>query len=179
MVDRIAVHGASGSGKSTLARTLSARLGLPRTELDALFHQPGWTELATDEFRARVAAVVEGDRWVVEGNYRQVRDLVWARAEVIVVLDLPRWTVMHRLLGRTLRRGILRHELWNGNRESLGNLLSTDPDRNVVLWSWRTIERYHVEVPDEARAGAPHAHIVVLRRRHEVDRFADQLAPQV
>jgi len=178
VVDRIAVHGASGSGKSTLARTLSARLGLPRTELDALFHQPGWTELATDEFRDRVATVAAGERWVVEGNYRQVRDLVWARAELVVVLDLPRWTVMRRLLGRTLRRGVLRRELWNGNRESLANLLSTDADRNVVLWSWRSIGRYHAEVPDEARAGAPHARTVVLRGRHEVDRFVDEVAPR-
>lgn len=178
MVDRIAVHGASGSGKSTLARILSARLGLPRTELDALFHQPGWTELATDAFRERVASVVAGERWVVEGNYRQVRDLVWARAELVVVLDPPRWVVVRQLLGRTLVRGVARRELWNGNRESLANLLSTDPGRNVVLWSWRTIDRYHTEVPDEARAGASRARTVVLRSRHEIDRFVDEVAPR-
>ena len=57
---RIAVHGASGSGKTTLATALAARLGLARTELDALFHQPGWTELPTDEFRAEVASRVAG-----------------------------------------------------------------------------------------------------------------------
>jgi len=41
-------------------------------------------------------------------------------------LALPRWTVMRRLLARTVRRGIVRRELWNGNRESLRNLFSTD-----------------------------------------------------
>jgi len=75
MVDRIAVHGASGSGKTTLSRTLADRLGLPRTELDALYHQPGWTQLPTDEFRDEVARIAAGDRWVIEGNYHQVRDL--------------------------------------------------------------------------------------------------------
>jgi adenylate kinase family enzyme len=176
VADRIAVHGASGSGKSTLGRVLAARLGVERTELDALFHQPGWSELPTDEFRAVVARVVAGDRWVVEGNYHQVRDLVWARSELIVVLDLPRWTVMRQILGRTVRRGITRSELWNGNRESLGNLVSTDADRNVVLWSWRTLDRYHAELPAEVRAGAPHARLVVLRNRQEIARFVEDVA---
>ena len=174
MADRIAVHGASGSGKSTLARALADRLGLERTELDALFHQPGWTELPDAEFRAEVAAVVAGERWVVEGNYRQVRDLVWARAELIVVLDPPRWTVMRQLLGRTVRRGITRSELWNGNRESLVNLVSMNADRNVVLWSWRTLDRYHTEVPAEVGVDAPHARLVVLRTRDDVIRFVDE-----
>jgi adenylate kinase family enzyme len=175
-VQRIAVHGASGSGKSTLARILADRLSSPRTELDALFHQPGWTELPTDEFRDRVTGLVAGERWVIEGNYRQVRDLVWARADLIVVLDPPRWTVMRQLLGRTVRRGLRREELWNGNRESLANLLSADAGRNVMLWSWRTLDRYHVEVRDEARRLAPHAQVVVMRTRCDIDRLVDAAA---
>jgi adenylate kinase family enzyme len=68
VVDRIAVHGASGSGKPTLATTLSERLDLPRTELDSLYHQAGWTPRPVD------------------GNHRRVRDLVRARAARVVVL---------------------------------------------------------------------------------------------
>ena len=65
---RIAVHGASGSGKTTLATGLAERLGIGHTELDGLYHQPGWTELPTDEFRDAVARVVDGPAWVVDGN---------------------------------------------------------------------------------------------------------------
>lgn len=173
---RIAVHGASGSGKTTLARSIAARLGVEHTELDGLFHQPGWTEWPTPEFRAEVAARVARPGWVVEGNYRQVLDLVWARAQMIVVIDLPRPKVLAQLLRRTVTRGATRAELWNGNRESLRNLVSTDADRNVVLWSWRTHHRYHLEVPAEARAAAPHARVVVLRDRRAVDAFPDRLA---
>ena len=169
------MHGASGSGKTTLATTLAARLGVARTELDGLFHQPGWTELPTTEFRDRVARVVEQPGWVVDGNYRQVRDLVWARAQVIVILDLPRWRVMARLLRRTVVRSARRAELWNGNRESFSNLLSTDADRNVVLWSWRTHGRYHREVPAEARSEAGHATVVVLSERRAIAGFVDRL----
>jgi len=173
---RIAVHGASGSGKSTLAVALADRLGVERTELDGLFHQPGWTELPTATFRAEVARVVERPGWVVEGNYRQVRDLVWARAEVIVVIDLPRRRVMAQLLRRTVTRSARRTELWNGNHESFRNLLSTDEGRNVVLWSWRNHHPYHDEVPTEARAAAPHARVMVLTDRRAVDACPDRLA---
>jgi adenylate kinase family enzyme len=175
-VTRIAVHGASGSGKTTLATALAYRLGVARTELDALFHQPGWTTLPDDEFRAEVAARAAGPGWVIDGNYRVVRDLVWERAQLIVVLDPPRRRVMVQLLRRTVTRAALRVELWNGNRESFRSLVSTDDQRNVVLWSWRTHHRYHDVVPAEARSGAPHARVVVLRDRRSVDAFPDRLA---
>lgn len=173
---RIAVHGASGSGKSTLAAAIATRLGVAHTELDGLFHQPDWTERPIDEFRAEVAEVVDAPGWVVDGNYRQVRDLVWARAQVIVVIDLPRWRVIAQLMRRTLTRGATRVELWNGNKESLRNLVSIDANRNVVLWSWRTHHQYHDEVPGEARAEASHARVVVLNDRRAIEAFPCRLA---
>ncbi len=150
---------------------------MARTELDALFHQPDWTPLPADEFRAQVAARAAAPGWVIDGNYRTVRDLVWARAQLIVILDLPRWRVTAQLLRRTVTRAARRAELWNGNRESFRTLVSTDADRNVVLWSWRTHHRYRDEVPAEARAGAPHARVVVLHDRRSAAAFPDLLVP--
>jgi len=46
---RVLVAGTSGSGKTTLATTIAATLGLPRTEIDALFHGPAWTPRPTFE----------------------------------------------------------------------------------------------------------------------------------
>ena len=44
-------------------------------------------------------AAVTGERWVIDGNYTsQVKDLVWARADTVVWLDLPRRTVMRRII---------------------------------------------------------------------------------
>ncbi len=171
------MHGASGSGKTTLAVALGERLGLPHTELDGLYHQPHWTELDTGAFRDQVGRVVAGDRWVVDGNYRQVRDLVWERAEMIVILDLPRSMVMRQLIWRSVTRAAVGRELWNGNRESFSNLLSANADRNVVLWSWRTHHRYRQEVPDEVRSRAAHARRVVLHSHRTISAFVDGLVP--
>jgi adenylate kinase family enzyme len=133
---RVSVVGSSGSGKSTLAGELAARLGLPHIELDGIFHQRDWIPLPEAEFMERVSEATKQDGWVIDGNYSTVRGLVWSRADTVVWLDLPRRTVMRRLGWRTLRRVVLRTELWNGNREPLRNLFSRDPEQSVIAWSW-------------------------------------------
>lgn len=68
---RICVAGTSGSGKSTLNRELSARLGAPYTELDALYHGPGWAP--RQSFADEVREMIAGDAWVTEWQYSAVR----------------------------------------------------------------------------------------------------------
>lgn len=168
---RVAVHGASGSGKTTFARELARVLDASHLELDGLFHQPGWTSADPQDFRDRVAEFVERPRWVVDGNYRHVRDLVWSRADAIVLLDLSRARVTARVVRRTLGRLIARRELWNGNRESWGNLFSRDPERSIVLWSGTTYAHYHGQFADVVRRGAPSARLEVLRSPSQVRAF--------
>ncbi len=156
--------GCSGAGKTTLGRRLAALLGVPFAELDGLVHQPGWTPLPTDEFRAEVRRICAGDRWVVDGNYHSmVQDLVWDRADTVVWLDLPRWRVMGRVTARTLRRGVTRQELWNGNREQLRNLLSRDPERSIVLWTLTRHRKYHERYAAAAAAAAADPDLARLR----------------
>lgn len=153
---RISVVGNSGSGKTTLARRLAAVLEVPHLELDSVFHQPGWQPLDTEEFRDRVAAFISGESWVVDGNYSKVRDIVWARADTVVWLDLPRHRVMRQLAARTLRRMATRAELWNGNREPWLNLFRLDPEQSILAWAWTRHgvyrERYLAAQADPANA---------------------------
>ena len=154
-MQRVSVVGNSGSGKTTLARALSTRLAAPHLELDSVFHQPGWEPLPTEQFRARVAEFIAADRWVIDGNYSKVQDLIWQRADTVVWVDLPRRLVMWRVIWRSVRRAALRAELWNGNRERWGNLLHIDPAKSVIAWSWtrhrRYRERYLRAAADPAR----------------------------
>lgn len=167
---RVSVVGVSGAGKTTLGRRLGERLDVPSVELDSIFHQPGWQELPTDEFRRRVAEVVAGDGWVVDGNYSAVRDLVWERADTVVWLDLPRPLVMRRVIRRTLRRTVTREELWNGNREPLLAPLRLDPEKSMIRWSWvnhgKYVERYAAAGADPANG---HLRFVRLRTPAEVE----------
>jgi adenylate kinase family enzyme len=134
-MQRISIIGTCGAGKTTLAQALSARLGIPRVELDALYHGPGWTETPRDLFRERVSQAVSGPEWVVDGNYSAVRDLVWARADTVVWLDYPFPVTFSRVTRRTLRRLLTQEELWNGNRESLRLHFSRD---SLLVFAVRT-----------------------------------------
>lgn len=114
------IASASGNGKTTLARQAAARIGVPCVELDALVHGPSWTETSNEALRARLAPVLAGDGWVIDGTYtRKLGDLVLRSADQVVWLDLPIRTWMPRLIRRTVRRLLSREELWNGNRESV------------------------------------------------------------
>ena len=140
---RVAVVGCSGAGKTTLARELARRLGADHVELDSIFHQPGWTPLPTDIFRARLAARLRAPAWVVDGNYdSSVQDLVLPLADTVVWLDLSRSRVMRRVIGRTLRRVGRGIELWNGNRERWRNLFDPRPEQNIILWAFTRHGRY-------------------------------------
>lgn len=164
---RIAVIGNSGSGKSTVAALIARRLGAPHVELDAIYHQPGWVPLPVEEMRERVAATVAGERWVVDGNYSAVRDLVWSRADTIIWLDLPRLVVARQVVWRTLRRAAVRKELWNGNRERWRNLFSLDPEESVIVWSWSkhgTYRRQYTEAMHDPRWAGLHWIRVPSRR---------------
>jgi adenylate kinase family enzyme len=129
------VVGCSGSGKTTLARALARVMRVPNIELDGIFHQPGWTPLDDDTFRARVAKATEAPAWVVDGNYSIVREMVWQRADTVVWFDLPYAVVMARTVRRTVRRTVTRQELWNGNREPWSNLYSFDPKKSIIAWA--------------------------------------------
>src|SRR3546814_13448706 len=71
---RSSVVGVPGAGKSTVGRELARRLGSRFVELDSIHHQPGWTPLPREPFRARVAEELEADTWVVDGNYSAVQE---------------------------------------------------------------------------------------------------------
>ena len=158
-----------------LARVLDAEF----LELDSVFHQPGWVPLPREEFRRRVAAAVAGERWVIDGNYTsQVEDLVWARADTVVWLDLPRRTVMRRIIWRSLWRAAKRTELWNGNRERWRNFFSVDKEESVIAWAWQTHAATRAKL-EAARAdqGNSHLEFVRLTSPAAVRRFLRSAAP--
>jgi adenylate kinase family enzyme len=170
-VERVSVVGNSGSGKTSVARKLNRELGGDVLELDSIFHQPDWRELPREDFRAAVSGVVAGERWVVDGNYSAVIDLVWARADTVVWLDFPRWRVMWQVTGRTLRRLITREELWNGNREPLSNVTRLDPKRSIIAWAWTQHAKYRTRF-SAAMTDPAYRHVEFIRLRSPRDTAA-------
>ena len=130
---RISIVGSSGSGKSWLARRLSDQLAVPLHHLDALRRRDG-SLLPADEFRRRVEGLALQERWIIDGHYRDVRDLVWQRAEAIVWLNYPLSFVAGRLLLRFWRNGV--RGLMRSHRTK-GATLSMHSAPPAVSASWR------------------------------------------
>ena len=159
---RIAVVGTTGSGKTTMARRIAQRLAINHVELDALHWGPDWTPAPIERFREHTAQALDGDAWVVDGNYGKVRDIVWSRADTIVWLDYPLLVILGRLVWRTLRRVTTREELWQGNREHfVAQFASRD---SLFLWALRTYPRRRREYPMLLER-PEHAHLAVVRLR--------------
>lgn len=162
-MDRVAVVSSGpGAGKTTFARRLSRVIGAPHVEVDALFWGPNWTPVDRDLFRTRVAEAAARERWVLDGNYRAVRDLIWPRADTLVWLDYSLWRTFPRLLWRTLERWRDGAELWpgTGNRESFRLIfLSRD---SILLWALRTYPGRRKRFESDLARPA-HAHLRVAR----------------
>ncbi len=144
--------------------------------MDALFWGPNWTQSPDDVLRARVADAVQGDRWVIDGNYSRVQSIIWDRVDTVVWMDYPFRTVLWQLFWRTLRRVISREELWagTGNTERWGNAFASKD--SLFLWLLNTYRRTRRRY---ARADASpensHINFVQLTSRSETRKWLSDL----
>lgn len=159
---RIAVVGTTGSGKTTLARQLAQRLGYPHVELDALHWGPNWTPAPDDVLRERLTSALSTGTWIVDGNYRKVRDIVWGRADTLVWLDYALPVILWQLARRAVQRIVTREELWGSNRETWrGQFLSRD---SLFLWALQTYPKHRREYP-ALLANPSYAYLKLVRLR--------------
>ncbi|HEX9274486.1 MAG TPA: adenylate kinase [Candidatus Binatia bacterium] len=177
-MNRVVVIGTSCAGKTAFARSLACALSFPHVELDALYWQPNWIPRPSEEFRALTAQVLSEDRWVTDGNYGVVRNLVWSRATTVIWLNYGFPTVLWRAVTRTLRRVRTREELFSGNRESLRMAFFS---RDSILWwvlttfHWRR-KQYRVLFDT---ATFPQLVYVELRNSTEAENFLTRLETSV
>ncbi len=167
-VGRVLVVGSSGAGKTTMAAALAARLGLPHTELDALWHGPGW--VPRPEFERDVETMLATGRWVTEYQYRPVKARLLEQAEAVVWLDHRFGLVAARLLRRSVVRAVTGRAYWNGNRESFRMWLDAAHPLRIVFSRefWAKRRRTEAELTGAAARGVV---VVRLRGARAADRW--------
>jgi adenylate kinase family enzyme len=164
-MQRVAIVGSGGAGKTTLAIELGRRTGLPVIHLDRLHWQPGWVETPRDVWRVVQSRALEGDQWIVDGNYGGTFEIRFERADTIIVLSPSRW----RCIGRALRRSMA-----NRGRAIQAEGCPERLDLHFLKWVWR----YPVDSrPSLDAAISPYRssrEVVELRSTAQVSRFLDQ-----
>lgn len=168
-MQRVNVVGVSGAGKTTFARSLAARLGVPHVELDALHHGPNWAEPPLDVFRERVSNALQGEGWVVDGNYSKARDITWGRADTVIWLNYHWSVTFWRLWWRSMRRLVTQETLWeSGNRESWRLFFFSR--QSLFLWALKTYSRNRRQFPT-LFPQYPHLNVVTFETPRTAERW--------
>lgn len=84
---RVIIIGCPGSGKSTLGRALHEKTGIPLYHLDMMYWNADRTMVEKSVFLARLAAVLEKDEWIVDGNYGSTMEQRLVACDTVVFLD--------------------------------------------------------------------------------------------
>lgn len=176
-MNRIRVVGSTGSGKTTLGRHIAMRLDTPHLELDSIFHQADWQELDEHDFIERVTAFTDAERWVVDGNYSPVGDLITDKADTLIYLNYHLAFVLSRLIRRSLKRIMTKEVLWNGNQESWSALLSPNPKKNLILWMlFRHSQRRKLFTSQQFADDHLNLRIIILNDSGETEAFLTSLS---
>ena len=162
---RLWILGPCGSGKSWVADDLAARLGVAATHLDDIFWNPGWVKSSMDEVAAGIQPIMHRDRWVVDGNYRELRRQFADQIELYVWLDLPLRVTLPRVLARCMRRSLRREPCCNGNFETLRRTFAHRD--SLLLWAITSDRPRRAELSDELTTQRH----VRLRSQAEIDRW--------
>jgi adenylate kinase family enzyme len=161
---RVLVIGSPGAGKSRFARALGARTGLAVVHLDAAYWMPGWREPAHADWEARLDALLAHPAWIIDGNYARTLAQRLRACDAVVLLDLPRWLCLWRVLWRmACSLGRVRDDMAPGCPERF------DPAFLLYVWGYRRHSRPKVLRLLEQQRG--HVAVYRLRSRAQVRRF--------
>ncbi|MEZ6184457.1 MAG: AAA family ATPase [Planctomycetota bacterium] len=85
---RVVIVGNSGAGKSTLAERLAQEHDLARLDLDTIAWDPGPARRPLERSQAELEAfTAQHPRWVIEGCYADLAELLRDQATLLVFLD--------------------------------------------------------------------------------------------
>lgn len=86
---KIIVIGCPGGGKSTFARALSERCGLPLHHLDMMFWNADRTTVERSVFLDRLQTALDGEEWIIDGNYSSTMEMRISACDTVFFLDYP------------------------------------------------------------------------------------------
>ncbi len=162
-MERILIIGCSGSGKSRLARALGDKMGLPVVHLDQLWWKPGWENVTLQEFDEQLEAVLETDRWIIDGNFSRTMPLRLRYCDTIIYLDYSRWEcllgVAQRLIGS-----------YGKTRPDMGDGCPERFDWEFVKWVWN-FNKSNRNLNYTWIAQAKRAKTIILKNRKEAKAF--------
>ena len=161
---RILVIGSGGAGKSTFARRLGAILKLEVIHLDSLYWSSGWVEMPKDKWRAVVVELLQGDSWIIDGNYGGTLDVRLAACDGVIFLDVPRLICLQRVLKRVaLYRKAGRPDMAAGCRERV--------NWEFMKYVWDYPRKRKPALLKKLKSYSPTKSVVILKSQAEIESY--------
>lgn len=165
---RIAIIGCGGAGKSVLARQIGEVLGMDVHHLDALNWGPAWTPTPPDEWRRIQEELIQGDSWIIDGNYGGTLDLRLAAADTIIFLDYTTLTC----LWRAFKRRIVYH---GRTRPDMGRGCKEHIEWSYIKWILGYGRSQRPSVLARIEKHGAGKRVIILRRPREADALLGEL----
>ncbi len=166
---RILIIGSGGSGKSTLSRRLGEATGIEVVHLDKLHWRAGWVEPDKAEWGETVGQILQGDSWIIDGNYSGTLETRMAAADTVIFLDLPRTVCVWRILKRLMR-------YHNANRPDMAEGCNEKFDLKFLKWVWEYTARTKPKVESLLKKFQDKVKIIRLRSSKELKGFIENIS---
>ena len=174
---KINILGSSCSGKSTVSKKISKLLSIDLIDVDRINWQLGnWNELPKEDLRKELSETLKDkESWVVDGSYGIVRDIIWKDVDIIIWLNLPFYLIMYRYFTRTIKRIILKEQLFGANNVETFKMQFFSKN-SLLLWIlktfWSRKRRYEELFEEQRKLGK---RIIVVRNKRELDKVVEKL----
>ena len=162
MMKKVIVIGCPGSGKSTVSRALHNKTGIPLYHLDMMYWNADKTTVEKIVFLERLSAVLEKDKWIIDGNYGSTMEMRMAACDTVIFLDYPLDVCLD---GIKERRGKPRSDMpW----------IETEEDAEFIEFIKSYNEQQKPKVLELLEKYSD-KNIVVFKSREEADKFLSLL----
>ncbi|MFA5887424.1 MAG: AAA family ATPase [Candidatus Nanoarchaeia archaeon] len=165
---RIFILGTVGCGKSTFAKKLSAMLKIKHYDLDDVFWTSKFNKKRTEKERdKKFKSLCDKKEWIVEGVYSTWIEYGIKKADVVVLLKIPRlilfWRITKRVVRREKQKQLGKERYRQSFRDYIGLL------KAVMRYYSKASERgyyKHKELVDKNKAK-----FVILKTNKDIDNF--------
>lgn len=159
---KVIVIGCPGSGKSTFAKALAQKTGLPLVHLDRLYWNADKTTVSKEEFAHRLALAVEGEAWILDGNYANTLEMRLRACDAVFLLWYPTEVCIQ---GVRARKGKERSDMpW----------VEEEEDEEFLEYI-RTFDENFMPQMQELLQKYAHKDIYVFKTREDADAFLHSL----